>query len=133
MLEGSPLFERLLTPTRIYVKSALELARKLPVRGFAHITGGGITDNIPRVLPDGFEVVLERSRWQRDPVFEWLQKTGRIDQREMYRTFNCGIGMVVIVPPEHADEAMRLLAARGEAASIIGEVRRGTAGVVINE
>jgi phosphoribosylformylglycinamidine cyclo-ligase len=66
-------------------------------------------------------------------VFEWLQKTGRIDQAEMYRTFNCGIGMIVIVPPEHADEAMRLLTARGEAASIIGEVRRGTAGVVINE
>jgi phosphoribosylformylglycinamidine cyclo-ligase len=132
-LDGRPLFERLLTPTRIYVKSALELARKLPVRGFAHITGGGLTDNIPRVLPDGLEVVLERARWHRDPVFEWLQRTGRIETTEMYRTFNCGIGMVVIVPAEHADEAMRLLTARGETASIIGEVRRGTAGVVINE
>jgi phosphoribosylformylglycinamidine cyclo-ligase len=133
VLDGRPLFERLLTPTRIYVKSCLELARKLPVRGFAHITGGGLTDNIPRVLPDGCEVVLQRSHWHRDPVFEWLQRTGRIEQTEMYRTFNCGIGMVVIVPPEHADEALRLLAARGETASVIGEVRRGSAGVVINE
>jgi phosphoribosylformylglycinamidine cyclo-ligase len=133
MLDGKPLFDRLLTPTRIYVKSALEVARKIPVRGFAHITGGGLTDNIPRVLPDGFEVVLERSRWHRDPVFEWLQKTGRIEQSEMYRTFNCGIGMIVVVPPDRADEAVRLLQARGEQATLIGEVRRGTAGVVINE
>src|SRR5690349_20840624 len=132
-LDGRPLFERLLAPTRIYVKSCLEIARKLPVRGFAHITGGGLTDNIPRVLPDGLEVVLERAHWHRDPVFEWLQRTGRIDSTEMYRTFNCGIGMVVVVPPEHADEAMRVLAARGETATLIGEVRRGSAGVVINE
>jgi phosphoribosylformylglycinamidine cyclo-ligase len=132
-LDGRPLFDRLLTPTRIYVKACLELARKLPVRGFAHITGGGLTDNIPRVLPEGLEVVLERARWHRDPVFEWLQRTGRIERTEMYRTFNCGIGMVVIVPAEHADAALRLLTAHGETASIIGEVRRGTAGVVINE
>jgi phosphoribosylformylglycinamidine cyclo-ligase len=133
MLEGRPLFDRLLTPTRIYVKSMLELARKVPVRAFAHITGGGLTDNIPRVLPEGLEVVLERSRWHRDPVFDWLQRTGRIDSAEMYRTFNCGIGMVAIVPPEHADEALRLLNARGETATLIGEVRRGPAGVVIHE
>src|SRR5690242_1008756 len=85
LLDGRPLFERLLTPTRIYVKSCLELARKLPVRGFAHITGGGLTDNIPRVLPEGLEVVLDRAQWHRDPVFEWLQRTGRMDRTEMYR------------------------------------------------
>ncbi len=134
MLDGRPLFERLLTPTRIYVKSLLELARKIPaVRGFAHITGGGITDNIPRVLPDGFEAVLQRASWHRDPVFEWLQRTGRIEQAEMYRTFNCGIGMIAVVPPDQADAALQLLRARGETATLIGEVRRGTAGVIVHE
>ena len=133
VLDGRPLFERLLTPTCIYVKAALDVARKVAVRGFAHITGGGLTDNIPRVLPDGLEVRLERARWHRDPVFEWLQRTGRIEQSEMYRTFNCGIGMVVIVPPDSVDETLRLLSARGETATVIGEVRRGTAGVVISE
>jgi phosphoribosylformylglycinamidine cyclo-ligase len=103
------------------------------VRGFAHITGGGLTDNIPRVLPDGLEVVLERASWHRDPVFDWLRTTARVDNAEMYRTFNCGIGMIAVVPPEHADETLRLLRDRGETATLIGEVRKGTAGVVINE
>jgi len=133
MLEGKPLFDRLLTPTRIYVKSLLELIRKVPVLGLAHITGGGITDNIPRVLSDGLEVVLDRKSWQRDPVFEWLQKTARISSAEMYRTFNCGIGMIAIVPKEQAQTAVDLLNTRGETASVIGEVRKGANGVVINE
>jgi phosphoribosylformylglycinamidine cyclo-ligase len=133
MLDGKPLYERLLAPTRIYVKPLLELAKKVPVRGFAHITGGGLTDNIPRVLPDGLEVALERTSWHRDPLFDWLRTTARVDHAEMYRTFNCGIGMVVVVPPDHADETIRLLLDRGEKASLIGEVRRGTAGVVIHE
>jgi phosphoribosylformylglycinamidine cyclo-ligase len=133
MLDGRPLFDRLLTPTRIYVKSLLELIRKVPVLGLAHITGGGITDNIPRVLSDGLEAVLDRNSWQRDPVFEWLQKTARITPAEMYRTFNCGIGMIAIVPKEHAQLAVDLLNARGETASVIGEVRKGANGVVINE
>ena len=133
VLDGRPLFDRLLTPTRIYVKSLLELIRTVPVRGLAHITGGGITDNIPRVLSDGLEVVLERKSWQRDPVFDWLQRTARIDSAEMYRTFNCGIGMVAIVPKEHAQAAVDLLNSRGETAMVIGEVRKGGHGVVINE
>ncbi len=133
MLDGRPLFDRLLTPTRIYVKSLLELIRTVPVQGLAHITGGGITDNIPRVLGDGLEVVLERKSWQRDPVFDWLQRTARISAAEMYRTFNCGIGMVAIVPNEHAQAAVSLLNSRGETACVIGEVRKGTRGVVINE
>ena len=127
------LFDRLLAPTRIYVKALLELMRVAPVRGLAHITGGGLTDNIPRVLPEGLEVVLERRSWHRDPVFDWLQSTGHIQQSEMYRTFNCGIGMVAIVPPAHADAAVALLNSRGETAQIIGEVRKGGHGVVINE
>jgi phosphoribosylformylglycinamidine cyclo-ligase len=133
MLDGKTLFDRLLTPTRIYVKPLLELIRTVPVLGLAHITGGGITDNIPRVLSEGLEVVLERKSWQRDPVFEWLQQTARIDSAEMYRTFNCGIGMVAIVPKEQGQAALDLLTARGETATIIGEVRKGGHGVVINE
>jgi phosphoribosylformylglycinamidine cyclo-ligase len=133
MLDGRPLFDRLLTPTRIYVKSLLELIRAVPVQGLAHITGGGITDNIPRVLSDGLEVVLEHKSWRRDPVFDWLQRTAGIDSAEMYRTFNCGIGMVAIVPKEHAQAAVDLLNSRGETATVIGEVRKGGHGVVINE
>jgi phosphoribosylformylglycinamidine cyclo-ligase len=133
LLEDRPLFDRLLTPTRIYVKSLLELTRVLPVRGLAHITGGGLTDNIPRILPEGLEVVLQRNSWHRDPVFDWLQRTGRIEPGEMYRTFNCGIGMVAIVPRGQAQAAVDLLNARGETARVIGEVRSGGRGVVIQE
>jgi len=133
MLEGQSLFERLLTPTRIYVKPLLELIRTQPVRGLAHITGGGLPDNVPRVLPEGLEVVLERRSWQRDPLFDWLQRTGRIDRDEMYRTFNCGIGMVAILPAQSAEAAVALLNLHGETASLIGEVRHGARGVVIAE
>ena len=132
-LEGRPLFDRLLEPTRIYVKSLLELMRAVPVHGLAHITGGGLTDNIPRVLSDGLEVELHRNAWHRDPVFDWLQRAGRIEPAEMYRTFNCGIGMVVIVAPEHQQKALEVLAARGETARVIGAVRQGGRGVVIHE
>jgi phosphoribosylformylglycinamidine cyclo-ligase len=133
MLEGRSLFERLLTPTRIYVKPLLALMRAMPVHGLAHITGGGLTDNIPRVLREGLEAVLERRRWSEDPVFAWLKSTARIDSAEMYRTFNCGIGMVVIVPSARAAAALELLSASGESAQLIGEVRAGGRGVVINE
>jgi len=133
VLEGKPLFDRLLTPTRIYVKSMLALMQKVKVKGFAHITGGGLTDNIPRVLPDGVEVVLERKNWARDPVFDWLAATGRIVPAEMYRTFNCGIGMISIVAPADVDAALASLRATGEVATVIGRVARGTRGVVIEE
>ena len=132
-LDGRPLFDRLLAPTRIYVKSLLELMRKLPVHGLAHITGGGLTDNIPRVLPEGTEVTLDRRSWARDPLFDWIQSTGNMDSAEMYRTFNCGIGMVAIVPADRAEDTVKFLQACGERASILGEVRRGTRGVVISE
>ena len=132
-LDGKPLIERLLAPTRIYVKPLLELMRAMPVRGVAHITGGGLSDNIPRVLADGLEVVLGRRNWHTDPVFDWLQQHGRIEKSEMYRTFNCGIGMVVIVAPDQANAAISLLNSRGETAQLIGEVRKGGHGVVIQE
>jgi phosphoribosylformylglycinamidine cyclo-ligase len=132
-LEGKKLFERLLAPTRIYVKPLLALLQAMPVHALAHITGGGLTDNIPRVLPAGLEAVLERDRWPVDPVFAWLQRSSRLDAAQMHRTFNCGIGMVAIVPPTRAAAAVEFLAARGESAQIIGEVRSGGRGVVIHE
>ncbi|GMU67882.1 MAG: phosphoribosylformylglycinamidine cyclo-ligase [Steroidobacteraceae bacterium] len=130
-LDGRPLYDRLLAPTRIYVRSMLALARRLPVHGLAHITGGGLTDNIPRTLPEGLEVVLSRRAWHRDPLFDWLQRTGRLSDAEMHRTFNCGIGMVAIVAADDAEAALALLRAQGEVATVIGAVRQGGAGVVI--
>jgi phosphoribosylformylglycinamidine cyclo-ligase len=130
-LEGRPLIEQLLSPTRIYVKSLLALMAALPVHACAHITGGGLTDNIPRMLDPSLEVLLQRHRWPRPPLFEWLASTGALEQAEMYRTFNCGIGMVLIVAASQADEAVRRLGQSGEQALLIGEVRRGDRGVVI--
>ena len=131
-LAGRTLIERLLVPTRIYVKSMLALAAEIPVKGFAHITGGGLTDNIPRVLPAGTAVSLERDSWPRDPLFEWLQTQGRIADAEMYRTFNCGIGMVAIVSADDADQAEQLLAAQGESVYRIGRVIEGAGEVSID-
>jgi phosphoribosylformylglycinamidine cyclo-ligase len=133
MLDGQSLFERLLAPTRIYVKPLLNLIRTLPVHGLAHITGGGLTDNVPRVLPQGLEVLLKRGSWHRDPIFDWLQRTGRIERTEMYRTFNCGIGMVAIVADQCAQAAVELLNSQGETAQVIGEVQSGSRGAVIDE
>jgi phosphoribosylformylglycinamidine cyclo-ligase len=135
-LDGQTLFERLLLPTRIYVKPLLKLLRDESlagsVHGLAHITGGGLTDNIPRVLPEGCEVRLTRKSWTRDAVFEWLARTGNINDAEMHRTFNCGIGMVVIVDVAHTEPALRTLREAGESAQLIGEVRRGNGGVIID-
>jgi phosphoribosylformylglycinamidine cyclo-ligase len=130
-LDGRGLYEQLLTPTRIYVKALLALIAAEPVHGLAHITGGGLTDNIPRVLPPGLDVVLQRSSWPRTAVFEWLARTGTISDTEMHRTFNCGIGMVVIVPAARAQAALEHLRASGEQALLIGEVRAGNGGVLI--
>ena len=114
-------------------KSMLALAQKINVKGFAHITGGGLTDNIPRVIPDGLEVVLQRRAWARDPVFDWLAAAGKVSAAEMYRTFNCGIGMVVVVAPADVEAALAMLRASGETASVIGALGRGSRGVVIEE
>jgi phosphoribosylformylglycinamidine cyclo-ligase len=132
-VDGKTLFDRLLAPTRIYVKSMLALAAKVKVKGFAHITGGGITDNIPRVIPDGLEVVLQRKNWARDPVFDWLAAAGKIAAPEMYRTFNCGLGMIAVVAPADVDVALSTLRALGEQVSVIGALGRGSRGVVIEE
>jgi len=130
-LAGRPLFDQLLMPTRIYVKPLLALMRAVPVHALAHITGGGLSDNIPRVLRGGLEVVLQRRAWPRPAVFEWLAHTGAIEEAEMHRTFNCGIGMIVIVARKRADEAIGLLTALGENALLLGQVQRGERGVVI--
>jgi phosphoribosylformylglycinamidine cyclo-ligase len=130
-LAGRPLYQQLLTPTRIYVRPLLALMAALPVHALAHITGGGLTDNIPRVLRDGLEVVLQRHRWPTDAIFEWLARAGNIAPQEMYRTFNCGIGMIVVLDPQHCETALRLLQQHGEQAMVIGEVRAGSRGVVI--
>ncbi|MGQ0428328.1 MAG: phosphoribosylformylglycinamidine cyclo-ligase [Gammaproteobacteria bacterium] len=119
---GARLFDLLMEPTRIYVKPLLALAAALELRALAHVTGGGLTDNIPRVLPDGLGVRLERRAWRRDPVWDWIQRAGNIADAEMHRTFNCGIGMVALVASGAAPEAVRLLAAAGERATVIGEV-----------
>jgi phosphoribosylformylglycinamidine cyclo-ligase len=130
-LDGTTLIDRLMAPTRIYVKPLLRLIAEISVHGLAHITGGGLVENIPRVLPDGFEVVLERNSWGRDAVFDWLQREGRVPDAEMYRVFNCGIGMTVHLPAGDADRAIRILRGVGQEALVIGEVRRGSRGVVI--
>jgi phosphoribosylformylglycinamidine cyclo-ligase len=131
-LADTTLYEALLTPTRIYCKSLLALTKAVPVHGIAHITGGGLTENIPRVIPDGLEVLLSAKTWTRAPVFDWLQQVGNITPAEMYRTFNCGIGMTITVGSEHADKALKALRDAGEQPVVIGEVRRGTDGVVIH-
>ena len=121
-LDGRPLGEALLAPTRIYVKSLLALLKEVDVHAFAHITGGGLTENIPRVLPDGTAAHIDTSRWPRPAVFSWLQEQGRIAEDEMLRTFNCGIGMVVCVSPEDAGQATQLLRAAGETPYEIGTI-----------
>jgi phosphoribosylformylglycinamidine cyclo-ligase len=130
-LDGVNLIDRLMAPTRIYVKPLLRLIAELPVHGLSHITGGGLVENIPRVLPDGLEVVLERKSWRREPVFDWLQRQGQVADAEMYRVFNCGIGMTIHLAPDDADRAIGILRDVGQEALVIGEVRAGTRGVVI--
>lgn len=128
---GSTLGQQLLVPTRIYVRAILKLLDACPVHGIAHITGGGLSDNLARILPPSVDVRLEPTAWQRPRIFDWLQDQGQIEAREMYRTFNCGIGMVVIVPEHCVDEAVASLTNEGETASIIGEAVAGSGQVHI--
>jgi phosphoribosylformylglycinamidine cyclo-ligase len=120
---GQPFKEVVMAPTRIYVKSLLKLIEALPVKGMAHITGGGITENIPRVLPAGLTAEIKKGSWAMPPLFTWLQTQGNIVDTEMYKTFNCGIGMAVIVAKEHAAEAKAQLEAGGESVFEIGFIR----------
>jgi len=122
-LEGLPLGDVVMAPTEIYVKPLLKLIDELNVKGMAHITGGGLVDNVPRVLPENTQAVLHRDSWQMPALFRWLQMKGGVADAEMVRVFNCGIGMVVIVSPEQADAAIQSLAKQGLKAWVVGEVR----------
>lgn len=119
---GRTLAEALLEPTRIYVKPLLKALAAQPIHALAHITGGGLLENIPRVLPEGTKAVIDSGSWTLPPVFRWLQQEGNVAETEMYRTFNCGIGMVVCVPAEAADATAQLLRAEGETVFTIGAV-----------
>jgi phosphoribosylformylglycinamidine cyclo-ligase len=130
-LQGVSLIDRLLAPTRIYVKPLLKLLGQVSVHGLSHITGGGLLDNIPRVIPGDLEVILERRSWPREAVFEWLQQQGKIADAEMYRVFNCGIGMTVHVAAGDAQRAIGVLRDAGQEALVIGEIRTGNRGVII--
>ena len=116
------LADALLCPTRIYVKPLLALMKALPVKGMAHITGGGLTENIPRVLPASVKAVVDSSTWARPKLFQWLQHEGQVAESEMHRVFNCGIGMVVVIERQHVNEALALLQAAGESAVEIGRI-----------
>jgi len=116
----------LMAPTRIYVKPLLALMQNLPVKGMAHITGGGLLENVPRILPPDVTAVLDGLAWQTPRIFKWLREQGNVEQQEMYRTFNCGIGMVIIMNPNHAAEAVAQLASVGETAWCIGTIQPRT-------
>ena len=131
-IEANTLGEVLLAPTRIYVRSVLDLLTACPVRGIAHITGGGLPGNIPRVLPDGLECHIDPNAWQRPEIFQWLQSQGQVADEEMWRTFNCGIGLIIIIAPENAAKAKTLLQESGETVFHIGEIQAGRAGVVFS-
>ena len=117
-----PLGEALLTPTRIYVKSVLNLMRSFRIKGIAHITGGGLLENIPRILPAGCQVDIDPNSWEKPAIFEILRQGGNIETSEMFRTFNYGIGLVLVVPDAEVDDIMSRLEGLGETAYLIGEV-----------
>ncbi|HUV21640.1 MAG TPA: phosphoribosylformylglycinamidine cyclo-ligase [Gammaproteobacteria bacterium] len=119
---GEPLAEALIRPTRIYVKNLLALNTEFQVNAIAHITGGGLVENVPRVLPEPLSARIDLHSWQLPPVFDWLQQTGNIAQREMLRTFNCGVGMILAIDAELADPVVEKLQALGESAWVIGDV-----------
>ncbi len=125
---GKPFKDVVMAPTRIYVKPLLQLIATLPVKGMAHITGGGITENVPRVLPAGLTAEIKKGSWTMPPLFTWLQAQGNVTDSEMYKTFNCGIGMVVIVAKEQAAAAQKLLSDAGESVFEIGSIRAQQAG-----
>ena len=124
--------EALLAPTRIYVRPILALLKAVPIHGIAHITGGGLSGNIPRILPDNCDCRIDTTAWPRSEIFQWLQSEGSIDDTEMLRTFNCGIGLVIIVSSDTAAQAQQMLEASGETVYRLGEVQAGGQGMVFD-
>ena len=123
---GRPLRDVILEPTRIYVKPLLALMKAIPgvVKGMAHITGGGITENVPRILADDLTAIIDAGSWEMPYLFQWLKGAGNVAEQEMYRVFNCGIGMVVVVDPALADQAAAMLREAGETVHVIGHIAR---------
>ena len=119
---SSEQLEALLEPTRIYVKSILSLNKSHPIHAISHITGGGLLENIPRVLPKNLAAKLDSNSWETPEIFNWIQDQGKIDTNEMYRVLNCGVGMIVIVPKESLDDSIKLLNSNGEDSWLIGEI-----------
>ncbi|WP_038913413.1 phosphoribosylformylglycinamidine cyclo-ligase [Dickeya zeae] len=130
-LDGKPLADHLLAPTKIYVKSVLSLIENVDVHAISHLTGGGFWENIPRVLPEGMQATLEESSWQWPSVFQWLQQNGNVSRHEMYRTFNCGVGMIIALPADQADKAIAHLTSNGETAWKIGVITRTDGGETV--
>ena len=128
---GCTLGDELLCPTRIYAKTALELFDRFAVKGLANITGGGVLENLPRVMPKNLHATIRRGTWPVPPIFELIARLGKIEQSEMDRTFNNGLGMVAVVAPEQAEAVVKQLRSRKQHAFVIGEVTRGTRGVTL--
>ena len=120
---GQTLRQAIIAPTRLYVKPILAALEKFEIKGMAHITGGGLTENIPRVLPENCVAQIDAQSWPLPKLFQWLQQAGNVERQEMYRTFNCGIGMAVIVPAEQADAAQAFLTEQGETVYRLGTIR----------
>lgn len=127
LVDGQPLADALMAPTRIYVKPVLKLISELPIHAISHITGGGLQENLPRVLPDNAKAVVDLNSWKRPEVFNWLQRGGNVDEYEMYRTLNCGVGMIIVVDQDKAQAAIDLLNAEGETAWQIGSIAEASA------
>ena len=130
-LNGKSIGETLLTPTKIYVKPMLELFDNVTVKAVSHITGGGFYENIPRSIPEGFSAKIEKSAVKVLPIFELIEKTGKIDNRDMFNTFNMGVGMSVVVDKNDADKAISVLKANGEDAYVLGEIVKSDSGVIL--
>jgi len=122
------LAKALIEPTRIYVKSTLKLIKESQVNAMSHITGGGLQENIPRVLPDNCKAIIDTNAWEIPPVFKWLQEQGNVESFEMYRTLNCGIGMIIAVPASEQENALRILKEEGEEACVVGRIATAVEG-----
>lgn len=127
---GCTLGEELLRPTRIYVKNILRLLKTVKVKGMAHITGGGITENLPRIIPDGLRAVIKKGSWHQPAIFNIIHREGNVSEKEMFRTFNMGIGFIIVVKETDLENAMRRLQRLGEKAFVIGFIEKGENGVI---
>jgi phosphoribosylformylglycinamidine cyclo-ligase len=136
MFQGKSIGDHLIEPTKIYVKSVLSLLKEVEVHALSHITGGGFWENIPRVLPNNAQAIIDGNSWQWPDIFNWLQEKGNITEHEMYRTFNCGVGMIIVVPADQVEKSLTLLTEQGEKAWHIGEINTlplGEEQVIINQ